>query len=72
MKTLLIVTAVLEAATGLGLALAPALTVFMLFGASLDTPDGLMVGRVAGRRSSHWVSPAGWRSMTNRAAPRKG
>jgi hypothetical protein len=48
MKTLLIVTAMLEAATGLGLALAPALTVFMLFGAPLDTPAGLMIGRVAG------------------------
>ena len=48
MKTLLIVTAVLEAATGLGLALAPALTVFMLFGAPLDAPAGLLVGRVAG------------------------
>ena len=48
MQTLLIVTAVLEAATGLGLALAPALTVFMLFGVPLDAPAGLLVGRVAG------------------------
>jgi hypothetical protein len=48
MKTLLIVTAVLETATGLGLALAPARTVFMLFGAPLDALAGLMIGRVAG------------------------
>ena len=48
MKTLLIVTAVLETATGLGLVLAPALTVLMLFEAPLDAPAGLMIGRVAG------------------------
>jgi hypothetical protein len=48
MKTLLIVTAVLEVATGLGLALAPALTVSRLFGAPLDAPAGLLVSRVAG------------------------
>ena len=48
MKALLIVTAGLEAATGLALSLSPALPVSLLLGASLDTPGGLVVARVAG------------------------
>jgi len=48
MKTLLIVTASLEAATGLALSLSPALPVLFLLGAALDTPGGLTVARVAG------------------------
>lgn len=48
MKTLLIVTASLEAATGLALSLSPALPVSLLLGAALDTPGGLTVARVAG------------------------
>ena len=48
MKSLLIVTAVLEAATGLALSLSPALPVSLLLGASLDTPGGLTVARLAG------------------------
>jgi hypothetical protein len=48
MKTLLIVTASLEAATGLALSLSPALLVSLLLGAALDTPGGLTVARVAG------------------------
>ncbi len=48
MKTLLVVTAIVEAAAGLALLLSPSLPVSMLFGSSLDTPAGLTVGRVAG------------------------
>ena len=48
MKTLLIVTALLETATGLALSLSPALLVSLLLGAVLDTPGGLVVARVAG------------------------
>jgi len=48
MRTLLIVTAVIEAGTGLALAMSPSAPVAMLFGSSLDTPTGLVVGRVAG------------------------
>jgi hypothetical protein len=48
MKTLLVVTALLEGATGLALSLSPALVVSLLLGAVLDTPGGLTVARVAG------------------------
>ncbi len=48
MKTLLIVTALLEAATGLAFSLSPAMPVSLLLGAALDTPGGLTVARVAG------------------------
>ena len=48
MRTLLIVTAVIEAGTGLALAMSPSAPVAMLLGSSLDTPTGLVVGRVAG------------------------
>jgi xanthine/uracil permease len=46
-KHLFIVTAVIEAGTGLGLAVAPSVLVSLLIGASLDTP-GMVVARVAG------------------------
>ena len=48
MNTLLIVTAVLEAATGLSLLLSPSLPVSLLFAASLDTPAALTIARLAG------------------------
>jgi hypothetical protein len=48
MKTLLILTASLEAATGLALLLSPALPVSLLLGVALDTPGGVTVARVAG------------------------
>ncbi len=47
-KTLFVVTAVIEAGTGLALAIAPSVLVAILLGSSLDTPAGLMVGRITG------------------------
>jgi hypothetical protein len=47
-KLLLIVTALLEAVSGLALLLIPAAVVSWLFGLPLDTPGGLLLGRIAG------------------------
>jgi len=47
-KSLLIVTAVIETATGLALAVSPSVPVSLLLGASLDTPGGLVVAHMAG------------------------
>jgi Kef-type K+ transport system membrane component KefB len=46
-KNLLIVTAILETATGVALMASPPVPVSLLLGASLDTPGGLSVARVA-------------------------
>jgi hypothetical protein len=48
MKLLLIIAAVLEAATGLTLLLMPIVAVSVLLGAPLDTPTGLVAARIAG------------------------
>jgi hypothetical protein len=48
MKNLLAVTAGIEAATGLALALSPSVPVSLLLGTSLDAPSGLVVARIAG------------------------
>jgi hypothetical protein len=48
MRILLIVTAVLEAATGVALATSPSLTVSLLIGSPLDARAGLVIGRLAG------------------------
>lgn len=48
MKKLLITTAVLESATGLGLLASPALLATLLLGGGLDTPAAVTVARVAG------------------------
>lgn len=48
MKNLLAVTAVFEVATGVVLSLSPPLLASLLLGASLDTPGGLVVARIAG------------------------
>ncbi len=48
MKTLLILTAALEAVTGLGLLAVPVPIVLILLGGAPDTPVSLVVARVAG------------------------
>jgi hypothetical protein len=48
MKTLLVTTAALEAATGVALLLAPMVVISLLLGVSLDTPGGLALARVCG------------------------
>jgi hypothetical protein len=48
MKHLLLVTAWLEAVTGVALIVSPAPLVLLLSGAALDTTGGLLVARVAG------------------------
>jgi hypothetical protein len=47
-KTLLVVTAVFEGATGLLLLVSPSALAALLLGTELDTPAALTVGRVAG------------------------
>ena len=48
MRTLLTVTAVIEAATGLALIAMPAIVVRLLVGAPLQTYSGVVLGRIAG------------------------
>lgn len=48
MKLLLIVSALLEGATGLALLVLPHVAVSLLLGVPLDTPAGLVAGRIAG------------------------
>ena len=48
MKPLLGVTAAIEAMAGVALLLSPPLIAALLLGASLDTPGGLVVARIAG------------------------
>ena len=47
-KRLLIVTAIIEVGVGLALLISPALTAWILIGASFDTPADSIVGRVGG------------------------
>lgn len=48
MKTLLTITAILEAGTGLALLAAPSVLGSVLLGATLDAPAALAVARIAG------------------------
>ena len=48
MRTLLSVTAVLEAAAGLGIVVLPSVAASLLLGSSFDTVGALVVARVAG------------------------
>jgi len=47
-KNLLVLTAVLEAATGVALLAAPVMVVSLLLGESLDAPGALVIARVTG------------------------
>jgi len=48
MKPLLTITAAVEAGTGVALAIAPSAVVLVLLGSPLDSPAGLVIGRVLG------------------------
>jgi hypothetical protein len=48
MKLLLIISAIIEAVIGLVLLVLPTVAVSMLLGVQLDTPAGLVAGRIAG------------------------
>lgn len=48
MKTLLTIIAVIEAGTGVALAISPSAVVLLLLGTPLDSPAGLVIGRVLG------------------------
>jgi hypothetical protein len=63
MRLVLKVTALLEAATGLGLVAMPSVVVRLLFGAPLDSSAATMLGRVAGVGCSPWRWLAGWRAI---------
>jgi uncharacterized membrane protein YqgA involved in biofilm formation len=47
-RTLLTITAVLEAGIGVALTIAPSAVVLVLLGSPLDSPAGLVIGRVLG------------------------
>jgi hypothetical protein len=47
-KTLLTITAVIEAGAGVALAVAPSPVALLLLGSPLDSPAGLVIGRVLG------------------------
>jgi hypothetical protein len=48
MKTLLTITAVIEAGTGVALAVAPSAVVLVLLGSPLDSPASLVISRILG------------------------
>jgi hypothetical protein len=64
MKKLLTITAIIEAATGLGLLAAPAVLVQLLLGGTLDTSAALTVARVGGTALVA-ISVACWLSREN-------
>ena len=64
MKKLLTITAIIEAATGVGLLVAPAVLAQLLLGGSLDTHAALTVARVGGTALLA-ISVACWLSREN-------
>ena len=72
MKLLLIIAAVIEAGAGLGLLLIPTVAVSMLLGVPLDTPTGLVAGRIAGAALAS-LAIACWQARNGeRASPATG
>jgi hypothetical protein len=53
-KPLFVATSVIEAGAGLALLVSPALTAWILIGATFDTPADSVVGRVAGAALLAW------------------
>lgn len=47
-KSLLVVTAIAELGAGLALLIAPSLTVRLLLGAGLESPESVLLGKIAG------------------------
>jgi hypothetical protein len=64
MKRLLVITAAIEAGTGIGLLAAPAVLTHFLLGGTLDTPAALTIARVGGTALLA-ISVACWLSREN-------
>ncbi|MBI3407224.1 MAG: hypothetical protein HY040_02565 [Planctomycetes bacterium] len=72
MKSLFIVTALVETGAGLGLLVLPAVVIALLLGLADAAPESLLVGRVAGAALSA-IGVASWRARNdNRSAARLG
>jgi len=71
MKSLLTITAIVEAATGLGLVVLPSVVVQLLLGSPLHAPAAVMLGRWPEPRCSRSGSHAGLRALTRKAARRE-
>lgn len=72
MKLLLFISAVIEAAIGASLLILPAFTASNLLGVPLDTPSGLVAGRIAGAALGA-LAIACWNARDGeRAGPAKG
>jgi hypothetical protein len=64
MKMLLTITAAVEAGTGVALAVAPSAVVVFLLGSPLDSPAGLVLGRILGAALSS-LGTAYWLGRDN-------
>jgi hypothetical protein len=71
-KSLLIVTALLETATGVALMASPSVPISLLLGTSLETPGGVVLARVAAAAllslgAACWLARQDGQSRTGRA-----